>query len=63
MTVRTNKALELARMMIKQAKMLKGAGFATEARTLARRAIEINTMGHHALRVQAEPVRVSRPRG
>ncbi|MEQ8401328.1 MAG: hypothetical protein RIB53_05685 [Roseitalea porphyridii] len=62
MTVRSNKALDLARMMIKQAKLLKGAGLIAEAKALARRAIEINAIGHQATRLQAQPVRIAGPR-
>ncbi|WP_306119369.1 MULTISPECIES: hypothetical protein [unclassified Roseitalea] len=57
---RTNKALDLARMMIKQAKLLKNAGLIAEARELARRAIAINGLGHHAARL--EPARIAGPR-
>ncbi|MEL6819968.1 MAG: hypothetical protein AAFP80_15080 [Pseudomonadota bacterium] len=58
---RTNKAMDLARMMIKQAKLLKEAGLTSEARRLARRAIEMNTMAHSSKRaLQPIPVRVNR---
>jgi len=62
MTVRSNKALDLARMMITQAKLLKGSGLIAEAKALARRAIEINAIGHQATRLQAQPVRIAGPR-
>ena len=62
MTARSNTALDLARMMIKQAKMLKGVGLVAEAKALARRAIEINAIGHQAMQVQAAPVRIGGPR-
>ena len=56
MTTRSNTALDLARMMIKQAKLLKDAGLVTEARDLAKRAVAINSYGHHAYAPQ--PVRI-----
>lgn len=59
MTSRTNKALELAHMMIKQAKMLKSAGLLAEARGLARRALAFKSMGHNYDRMQYQPVRIS----
>ena len=59
---RPHTALDLARMMIKQAKLLKGAGLIAEAKGLARRAIEINMIGHHARRMQAQPVRITNRR-
>jgi hypothetical protein len=49
--------LDLARIMIKQAKLLKAQGLLAEARGIARRAIELNHIGHASLRTQ--PVRVS----
>jgi len=53
--------MDLARMMIKQAKLLKEAGLTSEARRLARRAIEMNTMAHSSKRaLQPIPVRVNR---
>ncbi len=48
MTTKTDTVLDLARMMIKQAKLLKNAGLMVEARQLARRAIALNTLGHNA---------------
>lgn len=62
MTARSNRALDLARMMIKQAKLLKGAGLAADAKALARRAITINAIGHRAMQMQAEPIRICGPR-
>ncbi|WP_306049726.1 hypothetical protein [Oceaniradius stylonematis] len=59
MTARTNKALDLARIMIKQAKLLKGAGLIAEATDLANRAIAINTLGHESMRMQVQPVRIA----
>jgi len=59
MTARTNKALDMARMMIKQAKLLKGAGLIAEASDLAKRAIAINTLGHENLRMRAQPVPIA----
>lgn len=59
MTTRTNKALELAHMMIKQAKMLKSAGLVAEARGLARRALAFKSMGHNYNNMQYQPVRIS----
>ena len=55
---RPNTAIDLARMMIKQAKLLKGAGLVAEARDLAKRAMEMNTLGHAALKLEVIPVRV-----
>lgn len=57
---RTNKAIDLARMMIKQAKLLKNAGLMVEARELARRAVALNTLGHSARTLA--PVRISHRR-
>ena len=57
---RTNKALDLARMMIKQAKFLKHAGMVSEARSMARRAWEMNVMAHATAKLQPVPVRISR---
>ncbi|MDZ7824376.1 MAG: hypothetical protein U5K75_10310 [Ahrensia sp.] len=56
---RTNKALELARMMIKQAKLLKSAGMAIEARAMARRAWDMNVMAHGTESLVPIPVRVT----
>ncbi len=53
---RSNGLLNLARMMVKQAKMLKRSGLLREARDVARRAIEINALGHRELR--ARPVKI-----
>ncbi len=53
---RTNGLLDLARMMVKQAIMLKHTGLKRDALALARRAIKINTLGHAQLKMQ--PVRV-----
>lgn len=55
----SRKALDLARMMIKQAKILRGAGFLADARELARRAVEINAVGHRTIALQPEPVRIT----
>ncbi|MEM1376574.1 MAG: hypothetical protein AAGG69_04215 [Pseudomonadota bacterium] len=60
MPSRTNKAMDLARMMIKQAKLLKQAGLTSEARRLARRAIEMNSFGHSAERLQPVMIRTNR---
>ncbi|MEO1703594.1 MAG: hypothetical protein AAFR71_16230 [Pseudomonadota bacterium] len=58
---RTNKAMDLARMMIKQAKLLKKAGLTSEARRLAERAIDMNAMAHTSERaMQLVPVRIKR---
>ena len=56
MSTRPTFFLDLARIMIKQAKLLKSQGLLSEARGMARRAIELNHIGHASLR--AEPVRV-----
>lgn len=53
---RTNGLLELARMMVKQAIMLKRSGAGRDAVALARRAIKLNALGHAQLKMQ--PVRV-----
>lgn len=55
--IRSNTLLDMARMMVKQARMLKSAGLVREARQLARRAIEMNTLGHAQMR-QLRPARV-----
>jgi hypothetical protein len=57
-TARKTLILDLARMMVKQARMLKNAGLVREARDLARRAIELNSFGHMQMKLQ--PVRVNR---
>jgi hypothetical protein len=64
MSTRTNKAFDLARMMIKQAKMLKSAGLVGEARGLAKRALTIKDFGHRweQQRLQPAPLRISRHR-
>lgn len=61
--MRTNAAFELARMMIKQAKMLKSSGFYAEARGLARRALAVKDFAHlyHA-DLQPQPVRITNRR-
>lgn len=51
---------DLARMMIKQARLLKSAGLISEAKQLARRAIAMNAAGHMAPHLQPIPVRVQR---
>ncbi len=53
---RSNTLLELARKMIKQAKMLRDAGLAQEARDLARRAMMLDSCGWAARTPQ--PVRI-----
>lgn len=60
MTFRSNKAMDMAHMMIKQAKMLKSVGLFAEARALARRALAMKGAGHafEQLRVQMQPVPV-----
>lgn len=55
-----NKALDLARMMIKQAIFLKRAGMISEARSMARRAWEMNVMAHATAKLQPVPIRISR---
>ncbi len=55
---RENKALDLARMMIKQAKFLKRAGMVSEARSMARRAWEMNVMAHATAKLEPVPVRI-----
>ena len=60
MSTRPNLLLDLARVMIKQAKLLKAQGFMAEARSLARRAIELDQIGHASLRLQPIPVKARR---
>lgn len=57
MSRRPTLVLDLARIMIKQAKLLKAQGLLAEARSIARRAIELNQMGHASQRLQPIPVR------
>lgn len=49
--------LDLARMMIKQAKILREAGLAEEARNLARKAIMFDAAGWQARTLDPVPVR------
>jgi hypothetical protein len=60
MSTRSNLLLDLARLMIKQARLLKAQGLFGEARGIARRAIELNRVGHATMRLQPVPVRVRR---
>lgn len=60
MTNTTDTVLDLARMMIKQAKLLKNAGLMVEARELARRAMALNALGHNA--EELVPVRANQRR-
>ena len=60
MSSRSSMILDLARVMIKQAKMLKAQGLFAEARAIARRAIELNHVGHATERLQPVPVRIRR---
>lgn len=62
MSSRPTLLLDLARLMIKQAKLLKAQGLMAEARAIARRAIELNHVGHASERLQPVPVRVKRRR-
>lgn len=55
----TNRLLELARMMVKQAIMLKRTGLKRDAIALARRAIRINTLGHAQLKLRPAKVRIN----
>ncbi|MEM0899137.1 MAG: hypothetical protein AAGI92_04210 [Pseudomonadota bacterium] len=57
---RTNKALDLARMMIKQARVLKEAGLFPESRGLARRALAMKSLGHSAKQPALAPLRIVR---
>ncbi|QKV17687.1 hypothetical protein [Oricola thermophila] len=57
MSTRSNLLLDLARMMIKQARLLKAQGLLAEARAMARRAIELDHAGHAAARLQPIPVK------
>ena len=60
MTNTTDTVLDLARMMIKQAKLLKNAGLMVEARELARRAMALNALGRNA--EELVPVRTGQRR-
>lgn len=61
--MRTNAAFDLARMMIKQAKMLKSSGLYAEARALARRALAIKDFAHlYQAQLQPQPVRITHRR-
>jgi len=60
MSSRSSLILDLARVMIKQAKLLKAQGLFAEARAIARRAIELNHVGHASERLQPVPVRIKR---
>lgn len=51
---------DLARAMIKQAKMLRDAGMIADARALARRAIAADAAAWQAARLQPIPIRVGR---
>lgn len=62
MSTRSNMLLDLARVMIKQAKLLKAQGLLAEARAVARRAIEFDHAGHAAMRLQPVPVRAKNNR-
>lgn len=57
MPKRSNKLLELARMMMKQARILRDAGLPSEAEALARRALSLKADGW-AQRVPV-PVRIN----
>lgn len=56
MQTRHNLLFDLARVMIKQARLLKAQGMFAEARAAALRAIDLNSAGHASARLQ--PVRV-----
>jgi hypothetical protein len=62
MSSRPTLLLDLARLMIKQAKLLKSQGLFAEARSIARRAIELNHVGHASARLEPVPVRTRRRR-
>ena len=62
MSSRSTLLLDLARIMIKQAKLLKSQGLFAEARAIARRAVELNHVGHASQRLQPIPIRTSRRR-
>lgn len=51
---------DLARAMIKQAKMLRDAGMIADARALARRAMAADTAAWQAAQLQPIPVRARR---
>lgn len=53
---RRNRLTSLARTMISQARLLKRRGLVEEARGMARRAVELNHMGHR--QVELQPVRI-----
>lgn len=52
--------LDLARAMIKQAKMLRDAGMTADARELARRAMAMDTAAWQQARLQPIPVTIAR---
>lgn len=58
MTTTSKTLLDLARMMIKQARILRDAGLATEARALAARALAVNADGWAQRSAAPVPVRV-----
>ena len=62
MSSRSSLVLDLARIMIKQAKLLKSQGLFAEARSIARRALELNHVGHASQRLQPIPIRVKNRR-
>ena len=62
MSSRPTLLLDLARLMIKQAKLLKAQGLFAEARSMARRAIELTHVGHASARLEPVPVRARRRR-
>jgi len=62
MTDRSQTLFQLARMMIKQARMLRDAGLVAEARALAKRAIAMDSCGWAARSPQPVPVRIRQRR-
>lgn len=60
MTTRSNARtlLDLARAMVKQARMLRDEGFGTRAREVARRAIALDRLGWALMQPQPRPAPV-----
>ena len=50
--------LDLARVMVKQARILRDEGFAARAREVARRAIALDRLGWSLMKPQPAPVRI-----
>ncbi|GGK49363.1 hypothetical protein [Salinarimonas ramus] len=55
---KARKLLDLARVMVKQARILRDDGFTARAREVARRAIAIDRLAWTMLRPEPAPVRI-----